>query len=468
MLRLMRLITVPIVVLSIAGCILATEEDGGPGRAQNNRPNILFVLVDDQRTGTMSVVPSVVENFPVSFSRAFTTTPNCCPSRASILTGEYAHETGVTRNGYLPVWKEREAETLGPWLQEHGYYTGYVGKYFNAYSSTDSAPPGWDEFYARAYDTGDGHHKMGLVERYRDSAGAVTEEVVTYPNEDHPDFYATRLFAEKAMSFVDRATDPQHNPEDKPFALIVATTAPNMGHDRASFEDKYVDAPLPPWSKSPSWLEARMQDKPPEVTESKWIMDDPTWHRKIRAGQLRTLMSVNDLVSNLWERVDAHGLRSRTWGLYFSDNGRMWGEHRLRRKYFAYEESVRVPMRVAVPGGDRRVLRQLVAGIDIAPTLMALAGDDSSHDFDGRSMLPLLQEEEIRWRHSLLLENSSLGVYYKGLRTHRWKYVRWIRSGNQELYDLKQDPHELRNIATRHPRVVNRLRARVGRIASSR
>ncbi|MGH2775853.1 MAG: sulfatase-like hydrolase/transferase [Actinomycetota bacterium] len=468
MARLIRLVTIPIVVLSIGGCILTTEDSGKPGRTQTNRPNILFVLVDDQRTGTMSVVPSVVENFPVSFTKAFTTTPNCCPSRASILTGEYAHETGVTRNGYLPVWKEREAETLGPWLQESGYYTGYVGKYFNGYSSKDFAPPGWDEFYGRAYDIGDGHTKMGLVEHYGGSSGAVTEEVVTYPNEDHPDFYATRLFAEKAVSFVDRANDPQHNPEGKPFALIVATTAPNMGHDRASFEDKYVDAPLPPWPKPPSWLEARMQDKPPDVTNSKWIMNDAAWHRRIRAGQLRTLMSVNDLVTDIWERVDAHRLRSRTWGLYFSDNGRMWGEHRLRRKYFAYEESVRVPLRVAVPGEGPRDLRHLVAGIDIAPTLMALAGDEPSQGFHGRSILPLLQESEIRWRRSLMLENSSLGVYYRGLRTHRWKYVKWIRSGNQELYDLKQDPHELRNLATQHPRVTKRLRARQRQIASNR
>ncbi|MGH2702408.1 MAG: sulfatase family protein, partial [Actinomycetota bacterium] len=163
-----------------------------------------------------------------------------------------------------------------------------------------------------------------------------------------------------------------------------------------------------------------------------------------------------------------HRLRSRTWGLYFSDNGRMWGEHRLRRKYFAYEESVRVPLRVAVPGEGPRDLRHLVAGIDIAPTLMALAGDEPSQGFHGRSILPLLQESEIRWRRSLMLENSSLGVYYRGLRTHRWKYVKWIRSGNQELYDLKQDPHELRNLATQHPRVTKRLRARQRQIASNR
>jgi arylsulfatase A-like enzyme len=307
---------------------------------------------------------------------------------------------------------------------------------------------------------------MALRERYRDSSGSVTEEVVIYPNENHPDFYATHLFAEKAVSFIDRANDRRFNPQNKPFALVVAPTAPNMGHDRNSFEAKYAHASLPQWSRPPSFLEARMQDKPPEVSESRWIMDDAAWHSKIRAGQLRTLMSVNDLVTDVWERVDAHGLRSRTWGLYYSDNGRMWGEHNLRRKYVAYEESVRVPMRMAIPGEGPRAIGQIVAGIDIAPTLTALAGRGPTHDFDGRSLLPLVEDPGIKWRRSLLLENASVGVRYKGLRTTRWKYVRWIPSGNQELYNLKRDPYELQNVANRYPGVIKRLRADQLRIVS--
>ena len=443
--------------LAVAGASAQPERASAGGAEQ---PNLLFILSDDQRRDTMEVMPATVRNLPVNFRNTVATTPLCCPSRSSFLTGRYAHNTGVLTNFHYPSFHVHEADSLGPWLQANGYYTGFVGKYFNRYTVADPVPPGWDEFYANVWNAsgiriGNGHSSFALRERYLDGP-VQRDEVVSYPNGAYPQAYITTVVSDLAVRFVDRANDPQYNPDGKPWALFVWPNAPNAGAP----EPRYATAPLPRWNRAPSFLERNMRDKPREIRNSRKRRDRRAYHVIVRAKQLRQLMSVDEMVGRLFSTLDDRGLRDRTWALYASDNGRLWGEHRLSNKLFAYEESIRVPLRMWIPGSRRTRIAEIAANIDVAPTLMALAGDSSRRAFDGRSLLPLLDESLRRWRPAVLIENWA-HVRLTGVRTKRWKYVRYPRSGRQELYHLGRDPYELENSWRDYPRRLRRLRARL-------
>ncbi|HYH27426.1 MAG TPA: sulfatase-like hydrolase/transferase, partial [Actinomycetota bacterium] len=168
-------------------------EVGGRRQAQAaERPNLLFIMTDDQRVDTMAVMPDTRKRFPVEFTRGFVTTPVCCPSRASLLTGRYAHDTGVRTNGGFPRFQQSwQWRSLGPWLQSRGYYTGFVGKYMNRYSAEDAVPPGWDEFHARirptrsGRDGGDGFTSLLMRHWYRGDAPLPDEDRM-YTRSSHP------------------------------------------------------------------------------------------------------------------------------------------------------------------------------------------------------------------------------------------------------------------------------------------
>ena len=161
-----------------------------PAARASSKPNLIFILTDDQRIGTMGVVPSAKQNFPISLD-GFVTTPLCCPSRSSFLTGEYAHNTHVATNFDFPVFQARDAESIGPWLRQQGYYTGFFGKYFNHYFSTYPTPPGWDEFRAIVWlrpKVGDHYTHWTMREHFFD--GSTThDKLVAYPNRQFPNAY---------------------------------------------------------------------------------------------------------------------------------------------------------------------------------------------------------------------------------------------------------------------------------------
>lgn len=418
------------------------------------KPNIVFILTDDQRADTMRMMPVTRAAFGVDFNDFVVTTPNCCPSRATFLTGRYVHNTGVfnSTTGYQ-AFKPLEPDSLAPWLQAEGYRTGFVGKYFNGFDRDDPLPPGWDEFYARLYgpDRGNGTTTFALREN-----GPVGNAVVQYPNAETPEPYATRVFGAKARAFIRRSLDPSFNPDGKPFALFLWTTAVNTGPP----EETYQDAPLPRWKRPPSFLEADMSDKPSEVARSADVILDPGYHRRVRASQLRQLPTVDDVVAGLLELLDDTGARSDTVGIFASDNGRFWGEHGLRGKVLAYEESIRVPFRMMIPGQPATTIGAQVANIDVAPTIMELVGSASNHAFNGESFLPLIAAPETDWRPIVLLEHLS-GKRYDALRTWRWTYVEWPKSGHVELYDRVHDPFQLENVAGEKRRVVRVLGSRL-------
>jgi len=203
-----------------------------------------------------------------------------------------------------------------------------------------------------------------------------------------------------------------------------------------------------------------MADKPIEVRNASDITGDVTALRRLRAGQYRDLYSVDDLVDRVFNAVDDNAFTADTYGIYMSDNGRFWGEHHLQLKRLAYEEAIRVPLRVHIPGHAPENLPQLAANIDIAPTLLDWAGDPSTHNANGTSLVPLINGTATTWRTNLLLENWE-HYHWHALRTTRYTYIRWAKTRHQELYDLRNDRYQLKNIARKKPIIDAKLRARM-------
>jgi arylsulfatase A-like enzyme len=403
--------------------------------------DVVLIVSDDQRADTLGPMPRVrrlLAAHGVTFQRAFVTTSLCCPSRASILSGQYSHHHGVIENfGRASYPRFDEGSNLAVWLQAAGYETALVGKYLNDYSvyGRHRVPPGWSWWAAIDSRPEESYYDYRLNENGR---------LVSYGSA--PEDYSTRVLAEKAVAFLRRAREP--------FFLYFAPVAPHLPalpapRDRGSI-------PFAALPRTPSFNERDVRDKP-------WRR--LFWHR-LRAGalrvlrrrierQLESLRALDRAVGALvWTLRQRHLLR-RTVLLYTSDNGFLWGEHRLGGKLWPYEESIRVPLLVRVPWRSAwgRRDRHLVLNIDLAPTVAALAGARPELPEDGRSLLPLLHGRRPPWRRDFLVEYLGRSQLHRdgsppfvGLRSERFLYVEY-GNGWRELYDLARDPFELRNRA---------------------
>jgi N-acetylglucosamine-6-sulfatase len=408
---------------------------GPAGAAQ---PNIVFIITDDQRWDTLSYMPTVQSELVgrgVTFQNAFVTNPLCCPSRSSILTGTYSHTNRVYTNAEsMGGFKNfRDGSTLATWLDDAGYETALIGKYLVGYPGGPYVPPGWDRWVGLT--PGDVEVESGLG-------------YYTYGyNIDGQDFpfveqatYSTDFLAQEAVSFLQSAP--------RPFFLYFAPFGP---HAPATPAERHASAfsDLPAW-RPPSYNERRISDKPP------WVRAKPRFSAAKRASldafridQLRSLLAVDDGVASILQTLSESGELANTIFVYMTDNGYLWGEHRLTRKIYPYEESIRTPFVVRYDAlvATARTETRPVLGIDVAPTFAELAGT-TAPGADGSSILPLLTAEEgAAWRSRFLVE--SLGATpppYCAMRTLRHLFVTYS-TGDRELYDLTADPYQLRNLA---------------------
>lgn len=411
----------------------------GPPRRWAPKPNIVVVLTDDQRHDSLDDMPATVDRIArqgVTFTNAFVTTPSCAPSRASMLTGRYAFGHGVDRNG---IARFDPGDTVAKRLQAAGYVTGLVGKYMNYYEAIHpEIPPGWDAWYAFVRPAYLGY---SLVEN---------GEVVSYGTT--PSDYSTDVLREKALAFIDEN-------HDRPFFLVLSTWAP---HEVAIGAPRHDGAHLQmtPWRPS-SHNEADTSDKPNFVKWMRFIREARGDEARIerdrifdvkQARQLDSLLAVDDAVDALVDHLERYDIADDTMIVFTSDNGFLWGEHWLHNKFSPYEESIRVPMAVRYP----RMLEgpvadeRMVLNIDLAPTWLELAGAPVAQEMDGRSLAGLLCGRPAPPRVDFLIEYGlprDLGAMpgYSGLRSERWKYVRYL-DGFEELYDLEHDPLELDNL----------------------
>jgi N-acetylglucosamine-6-sulfatase len=454
-----------------------SHQDGSsPERATGQRPNILFILADDLRASDLDYMPNtqnLLANQGVKFTKAWVTRSLCCPSRATILRGQYAHNhkvwVNVPPSGGFWRFHDRglEDSTIATWLDDAGYDTVLIGKYFSPYGfdrdgqygPTTYVPPGWDRWHAwegkyRETDTEfDVNHNGQVVTYYR----ALTHD--------------TDLYTQTAERFI------RDTAGSAPFFMYLSPNAPHYpSYYAPRHADLFSDTPLP---KPPSFNEKDVSDKPAWVRNkpllsTKQVQGITTFHR----DRLRALQSVDEMVGRLADALRDTGEISNTYIVLTSDNGIYLGEHRLRAKAAAYNASSRVPLLVRGPSVPQGVIRsQMVLNNDLAPTFADLGGVQVPSFVDGRSLKPLLTTSPPgSWRTAFLVEHrrsaeehASVRAIpnYDAVRTSRYHYVEYPTTGEKELYDLNADPYELTNIyASAPPTLLSDLKTRLEALKS--
>ena len=394
------------------------------------RPNVLVIVTDDARAETVAAMPRTrrwIAGAGVTYTNGFATTPSCCPSRASIFSGRYVHNHGVLRQQLGGRLDQRT--TLARYLSDAGYATAMAGKFLNRWPLR-RPPPHFDR-YALAHGG------------YYGQTWAVDGAVRRVPT------YSTTFIGDRALA------DPAafEGDDARPWFLYLATFAP---HDPRVPEPRYARA------RFPALARVGPATGPPVDGKPRYLRDRPPVDlaeaARVRTGQLRTLLSVDDLVDRVMRRLAGTGELDHTLVFFLSDNGYAWGEHRHIGKFVPYTESVRVPFLVRWPGRlpAGTVDDRLVATIDIKPTVLAAAGiaPDPGHVVDGRSLL------DGRRRRRLLLEYwrdqaNAPGIGdWAALRGPGWQYVEnYHQPGGgtfRELYDLAHDPGMDRNLLADH------------------
>jgi len=423
-------------------------------------PNIVLILSDDQRWDTLWAMPQVEARLAahgITFSNAFVTNSLCCPSRTTILTGKYSHSTGVYTNaapdGGFHAFHDRS--TIATWLQAGGYQTALVGKYLNEYgwdAHHGYVPDGWDRWVALAEENS----------QYYNYDLTIDGRIRSYGHD--PDDYATDVLAGYATSFIRNTKGP--------LFLYFAPPGPHDPADPAP-RDEHAFPDLQPW-RPPNFNEADVKDKSLWVRSRSPVRADPDGYvARFRQDQYRSLLAVDRAVGQILDALQDTGRLSNTFIVFMSDNGYMWGEHRLIGKQVSYEESIRVPMVIRFDPltEEARTDDHLVLNMDLAPTFAELAGVKSP-GVEGRSLSPLLRAPGSPWRTDFLIEHER-GIQdipsYCAVRTVDEKYVLYS-TGEQELYDLSTDPFELQNVAA-DPAMQDRvsaLRKRVDQLCTPR
>lgn len=402
------------------------------------RPNIVVVLVDDLRwdalgcTGLPWVKTPHIDRIAregMAFRNAFVTTPLCSPSRASFLTGHYVHRHGVRGNRDNSALSH-QLKTFPALLQKAGYDTAYVGKW---HMGTDDSPrPGfrrWVSFQGQGQYNGP---TLNIDGKRVETEG-----------------YITDVLSDHAAAFVRES-------RNKPFCLYVAHKAVHGPFEPAArHKDLYPSEPLPE-RPNMSYGRAGKQALLRPVEDRRKAGSPAARPRDtIARDQLRCLAAVDDGVGKLFEALEETKQLDNTVIVFASDNGYFWGEHGLGDKRWAYEESIRIPLLVRYPklAGRGAKSDALVTNLDLAPTCLHLAGVEVPKGLHGRSLKEPLRGNRRTWRTSFVIEYFAEPNYprtptWQGIRNARHKFVRYPDlPGADELYDLRTDPYEMKNLA---------------------
>ncbi|MGI8806189.1 MAG: sulfatase family protein [Thermoleophilaceae bacterium] len=418
--------------------VLSAPNAGQEAVAQPGpRPNIVVVMTDDQDAQSVRVMDAVRERLRhhgTTFKNFFATFPLCCPSRATFLTGQYAHNHGVRDNGPPDGGYERfeDSGTVAVSLARAGYRTGYIGKYLNGYHER-RIPPGWGDWHVLT--------EAGMFDYELNDNGRIRN----YGSK--PRNYQTDVFARKAAHFIQSGSR-----QSRPFFLTVSPYAPHSEGKQPPrpaprHRNRFRNARLP---KPPSFNERRVSDKPAFVRRLPRLDRDAQRQlRDLYRGRLRALLAVDDAIERIVRELRETGELDNTLLIFTSDNGYLLGEHRLVKKTKLYEESARVPLIMRGPGIPEGETRGQVTGnIDLTPTILDAANADPRRVVDGISLFPLAQSAGVESGRDILLENHSSSA----VRTRRHMYAEHP-NGEFELYDLTADPFQL-NSRHRDPRLA--------------
>lgn len=409
------------------------------------RPNVLWIITDDQPRRSLRAMPHtmrLIAESGVRFRNGYAAVPWCGPSRASMMTSLYPHNHHCLTNFTLPPFVEQglDQDTVATRMKDAGYLNGYFGKYMNAHGSQpEYVAPAWDRWVVRFDPDSTPYNIDGRVVEVAD-------------NRRVSDAFAGK----RVVEFV-RAN------ADQPWFAVFAPTTPH-GPYTPSRRHKH-DYDEIAWDP-PALNEPNMDDKP------EWMRSldpqDPERMRQVWEGKLEELRDLDDQIRELVQALRSTGQLDNTVIMLVSDNGYMLGEHRLFRKEQPYEESAGIPFIVRGPGFVPGVSNALVSQVDLMPTTLQVAGQDpdAGRTLDGRSMLAnLLSGDWSSWRRRLLVENPNLG--WALLRQGRLAFIHQYERGGRELYDLADDPHQMRSlhrkVSTReHVKTLTALRNAAG------
>ena len=467
--------TVAVAVLAVALVGPGAAGTRAPAIAGGQARNVIVVMTDDQSIETMAAMPktkALIGGRGVTFEQAVVSFPLCCPSRATLLTGRFAHNHGVFANrapaGY-EAFRDTPA-TLPETLQARGYRTIHVGKYLNNYGLADptEVPRGWSRWRGLVDPSTYWMHGFTL-----NSDGRL--RVVGDPQIADPRTYQTDVLARIATTEITRAARA-----GKPFYLELMTLAPH-GELPYPGQTEAVDPRAAPRHeglfrgvrapRTAAFDEVDVSDKG-SLVKRRGRFGPGTLRRidLLYANRREALLSVDDAVASIVETLEAEGIVDDTVIVFTSDNGFMQGEHRFQYgKFVPYEPSIRVPLLIAGPGVAVGVRSpQLVSNVDLAPTILGLLGiSTATGPFDGHDLSGHLADPSTALPRTVLLETYPFGatdqelseleamllledpdvVSYAGIRTDRYLYVE-MTDGTVELYDLVNDPDQLESIAS--------------------
>lgn len=443
------------------------------------RPNIIFLMTDDQRDNTLRSMGHAWVKTPhldklvtggVRFRNAYIAEPTCAPSRAAIFTGMHERVNGV---GFTSSYQINEAQwerTYPALLRKNGYFTGFIGKFGVEYYTFRGEA-------AKRFDYWRGHD--GWAKFFPKTA----KNCQAYYDSDHD--IITDVMGESITRFLDQA------PADKPFCLSVSFSVPH-GSQTGSMHPRQAPANENPKLKDHSIYGSLYRDMPfaiPADTATdpyryipKQVMNqnhgrnstysyfyDRKTCRETHIRYYQQITGVDKVIGNMMQTLKQKGLDQNTIIIYASDHGLLMGEYGMGGKALLYDLASKIPCFVYDP---RQPMRQrgrnvdeLVSSLDIPSTILDYAGIDPPTEMQGRSLAPLVAGEEVTWRDSLFLENLYTGrgtPFCEGIRKGKWKYIRMYKGVRryteehvnftgrkpdfEQLFDLEQDPQEKNNL----------------------
>lgn len=432
----------------LAGGALTAACDPRGGRS-GSLPNLLVLVADDQRAdstgfGGGPVPTPVLDSLAAEsavFDQAFVTTSVCACSRASLLSGQYMSRHGIQHFG-SPFTPSALATNYPGVLRSAGYHTGFIGKWGLG-----------GELPHDAFDVFDGFSRQGKY----------------FHEIDGRRRHLTELLANAAVSFIEEA------PADAPFCLSLSFKAPHGPWEQHAprfantFRELEITLPPSASANAADQLPAFLRRSLGADAGQRWVREPETLRAHIRDYH-RLVAGIDVAVGRLREALARRGASDNTAILYTSDNGLLLGEHGLIGKWLMFEESIRVPMLLYLPGEAPLRISRPALNIDVAPTLLDLAGIRGDDGMQGRSLVPLARGgRETDWREDWFYEHDlDPGVGYipriEGVRSQRWKYIHYLdpASNRESLFDLAADPLELDDLAgdPRHQDSLERMRRR--------
>lgn len=430
------------------------------------KPNFIFLLADDQAVNTLGCNGNDVIKTPnldrmardgINFTNAFVTTSICVVSRASILTGQYMRTHGI-RDFNLPLSDDQMAHTYPGVLRRNGYFTGFTGKWGIAAEQFNY------DMHADEFDFWRGQNEQ---DKYWLHGREGTHQNVRM-SDDADDFLA--LAKESG----------------KPFCLSISYKAPHGPWDQCEpeiFESiNQSKMPVPEtfteeaWNAEPAFVQEGINGVQAQIARAFKFGPEPTvsHHQRLMAQYYALIQGMDASIGRIRRSLKKYGFDDNTVLIFFSDNGYHIHEHGLHGKWLMYEPSIRVPCVVydpRLPQSARGQVRdEVVLNIDLAPTMLSLAGEEIPDRMQGEDLSPLLRGEHPEWRQEMFYEHTYTEAWPRelpksiGVRTDEWKYIRYIseRPVAEQLFNLKNDPHELNNlVASPEARaVLERLRRR--------